>query len=47
MGVGQDWVWFDVEKECGGKEDEALLTHHTERQSRKIADTNPFLSRAV
>ena len=27
MGVGQDWVCFDVEKDCGGEEDEVLWPH--------------------
>ena len=27
MGVGQDWVCFDVEKEYGGEEDEVLWPH--------------------
>ena len=36
LGVGQDWVWFDADKEYGGKEDEVLLTHHTKRQPGKL-----------
>ena len=27
MGVGQDWVCFDVEKEYGGEEVEEVLSH--------------------
>ena len=30
MGVGQDWAWFDVEKEYGEEEDEVIWTHHGE-----------------
>ena len=28
MGVGEDWVCFDVYKEYGGEEDEVLWPHH-------------------
>ena len=35
MGVGEDWVCFDVEKEYGGEEDEALWPHRPEERWRK------------
>ena len=30
MGVGEDWVCFDVEKEYGGEEDDVLWSHRPE-----------------
>ena len=30
MGVGEDWVCFDVDKEYGGEEDEVLWPHRPE-----------------
>ena len=27
MGVGEDWVCFDVEKEYGGEEDDVIWSH--------------------
>ena len=37
MGVGEDWVSFDVEKEYGGEEDEVLWPHRPEeRYGEKI-----------
>ena len=39
MGVGEDWVCFDVEKEYGGEEDEVLWPHRPEeRYGEKIDD---------
>ena len=32
MGVGQDWVCFDVEKKYGGEEDEVLWSHRKKKQ---------------
>ena len=32
MGVGEDWVCFDVEKEFGGEEDEVLWPHRPEKR---------------
>ena len=32
MGVGEDWVCFDVEKEYVGEEDEVLWPHHPEER---------------
>ena len=39
MGVGQDWVCIDVEKEYGGEEDEVLWPHRPEKQHDKKTDT--------
>ena len=25
VGIGQDWIWFDVEKECGEEEGDIVL----------------------
>ena len=36
MGIGQDWVCFDAEKECGGK-DEVLWPHRPKNSTEKIA----------
>ena len=35
MGVGQDWVCFDVEKEYGGGEDEVLWPHRKKNSIEK------------
>ena len=35
MGIGQDWVCFDAEKECGGK-DEVLWPHRPKNSTEKI-----------
>ena len=35
MGVGQDWVCFDVEKEYGGKGDEVIWSHRPKKQHEK------------
>ena len=32
MGVGEDWVCFDAEKEYSGEEDEVLLPHRPEER---------------
>ena len=32
MGVGEDWVCFDVEKEYGREEDEILWSHRPEER---------------
>ena len=38
MGVGEDWVCFDVEKEHGGEEDEVLWPHRLEERCGEKID---------
>ena len=38
MGVGEDWVCFDVEKEYGGEEDEVLWPHRPEERYGEKTD---------
>ena len=38
MGVGEDWVCFDVEKEYVGEEDEVLWPHRLEERYGEKAD---------
>ena len=38
MGVGEDWVCFDVDKEYGGEEDEVLWPHHPEERYEEQID---------
>ena len=35
MGVGQDWMCFDVEKEYGEEEDEVILPHRPKKACKK------------
>ena len=37
MGVGQDWMCFDVEKEYGGEEDEVILPHRPKKACKQTA----------
>ena len=40
MCVGEDWVYFDVEKEYGGEEDEVLWPRFREKTAlKKMTDT--------
>ena len=38
MGVGADWVCFDVEKEFGGEEDDVLWSHRPEERYGEKSD---------
>ena len=38
MGVGEDWVWFDGEKEYVGEEDEVLWPHRPEERYGENTD---------
>ena len=38
MGVGEDWVCFDVEKEYGGEEDEVLWPHRPGKRYEEQID---------
>ena len=49
MGVGQDLVCFDVEKDYGGQEDEVINFGHTVRKKQhgKKTDTGEYGRQAV
>ena len=38
MGVGADWVYFDVEKEFGGEEDDVIWSHRPEERYGEKSD---------
>ena len=38
MGVGEDWVCFDVDKEYVGEEDEVIRPHRPEERYRENID---------
>ena len=46
MGVGEDWVCFDVEKEYGGEEDEVLWPHRREERYEEQIDAREDGSQA-
>ena len=38
IGVGEDWVCFDVEKQFGGEEDEVIWPHRPEERYEEQID---------
>ena len=46
MGVGEDWVCFDVEKEYGGEEDDVLWPHRPEERYEEKTDAREDVRQA-